>query len=492
MALIRPVAATITLASGATAGTIAGDVSIHGIQPGMVLYPGARDETLNRGAIIQTFILSGTTGATFTIEKPVKDFADAAPAFAATPFMVESGGSEAARGFARLTSAFLTLFGLQNTTATDSKTLNLDRVDDNDTYGQLLFSRAGRGWGDLIQRTVAGIERLQLRVFPAPDSPVNALDIDTTDGTSDRLVKSSDVAISGGVADIGSARTERVRVTGTDGITSLGGARNKFRVVTFASGLTLTHSPPALSLPGGVNLTVAAGDTIIAASNQGGDWSVLPIGVQTNDPRLSNERVPVNDSVSTAKLADKAVTLAKQADVATGVIMGRVAAGAGPQSALSAAQARSVIGLGGIAANQMPYGTGANAYDFAPLTAFARTLLDDANGAAMWATLGASQAFTGSMGALNLPGGVQIRWGSSVVTLNAGGAFGIIYSSAFTTATVVAVVANGDANAAGAMIVGQYTNGWPTAAGFAVQAYDYSGAPKVNATVRVNWIAVGY
>lgn len=44
----------------------------------------------------------------------------------------------------------------------------------------------------------------------------------------------------------------------------------------------------------------------------------------------------------TASLADKAVTLAKQADVATGVILGRTTAGTGVQEALTPAQARTV------------------------------------------------------------------------------------------------------------------------------------------------------
>ncbi|MBD3844878.1 hypothetical protein IED13_04155 [Bosea sp. SSUT16] len=41
---------------------------------------------------------------------------------------------------------------------------------------------------------------------------------------------------------------------------------------------------------------------------------------------------------------DKAITLAKQADVAPGVIMGRATADSGPQEALTPAQARTVIG----------------------------------------------------------------------------------------------------------------------------------------------------
>lgn len=51
----------------------------------------------------------------------------------------------------------------------------------------------------------------------------------------------------------------------------------------------------------------------------------------------------------------------------------------------------ALSGLAG-AANRLPYFSGAGAFALADLSAFARSLLDDANAAAFWATLGASSA----------------------------------------------------------------------------------------------------
>jgi hypothetical protein len=84
-----------------------------------------------------------------------------------------------------------------------------------------------------------------------------------------------DVA-SAGTTDIGAANSLNVRVTGTTTITSLGTVANGIRrYLRFAAALTLTHNATSLILPGGANITTAAGDTAIAISLGSGNWVVV-------------------------------------------------------------------------------------------------------------------------------------------------------------------------------------------------------------------------
>lgn len=81
-----------------------------------------------------------------------------------------------------------------------------------------------------------------------------------------------DVA-SAATTNIGAAASNRVRVTGTTNITSLGSiAAGACRTVTFAGALTLTHNATNLILPGGANITTAAGDVAEFESLGAGNW----------------------------------------------------------------------------------------------------------------------------------------------------------------------------------------------------------------------------
>ena len=72
---------------------------------------------------------------------------------------------------------------------------------------------------------------------------------------------------------IGAANSNRVRVTGTVTITSLGAiSAGVCRTVTFAAALVLTHNAASLILPGGANITTAAGDVAEFESLGAGNW----------------------------------------------------------------------------------------------------------------------------------------------------------------------------------------------------------------------------
>lgn len=80
-----------------------------------------------------------------------------------------------------------------------------------------------------------------------------------------------DVA-SASTCDIGAAKSEWVRITGTTTITSLGTKANRVRYVRFADALTLTHNGTSLILPNAANITTAAGDLALLKSDGSGNW----------------------------------------------------------------------------------------------------------------------------------------------------------------------------------------------------------------------------
>jgi len=73
--------------------------------------------------------------------------------------------------------------------------------------------------------------------------------------------------------DLGAQTTDNLRITGTTTITGFGTAANGVtRHLRFAGALTLTHNATSLILPGGANITTAAGDTGTAKSLGAGNW----------------------------------------------------------------------------------------------------------------------------------------------------------------------------------------------------------------------------
>lgn len=143
------------------------------------------------------------------------------------------------------------------------------------------------------------------------------------------------------------------------------------------------------------------------------------------------------------------------------------------------------------AADKLPYFSGASAASLADLTSFARTILDDATGAAMFTTMGA----TSGTGWMKLPNGRLMQWGSSTGTTDSGGNLGLSFPTAFSSGSSYNVVAwSGDsAVASGNLLLTQLRSSpWPQATGFAVSARTgNTGAAFASSAIRVDWIAIG-
>jgi microcystin-dependent protein len=85
----------------------------------------------------------------------------------------------------------------------------------------------------------------------------------------------SSAIASGGTTDLGANTGLIQEISGTTTITSLGTvSAGIWKIVRFQGALTLTHNASSLILPGGANITTAAGDIMLAYSRGSGNWTV--------------------------------------------------------------------------------------------------------------------------------------------------------------------------------------------------------------------------
>jgi hypothetical protein len=86
----------------------------------------------------------------------------------------------------------------------------------------------------------------------------------------------TDTIASATTTDIGASDSNYISITGTTTITGLGTiAAGALRYVTFAGALTFTHNATSLILPGGANITTAAGDSAVLVSLGSGNWKCV-------------------------------------------------------------------------------------------------------------------------------------------------------------------------------------------------------------------------
>lgn len=133
------------------------------------------------------------------------------------------------------------------------------------------------GAKNIYKKTAAGVVALV-----GGEMIANQIVTATYDGTQFVLestpenTKGADIA-SAATVDLGAATGSYVSISGSTGpITSFGTiAAGVTRFVTFASTPTITHNATSLILPGGADITAAAGDSLAAVSLGSGNWRVL-------------------------------------------------------------------------------------------------------------------------------------------------------------------------------------------------------------------------
>ncbi|WP_208851949.1 hypothetical protein [Brucella pseudintermedia] len=153
------------------------------------------------------------------------------------------------------------------------------------------------------------------------------------------------------------------------------------------------------------------------------------------------------------------------------------------------AAATALLNLSGTAAaDQLPYLTGANGAGLTALTSFARTILDDATGAAVWATLGSSGSWSEN-GYRRLPDGTMIQWGRRY---NVTGDFDVTLPIAFPSAHYISV-ATVEMGTYRADFTGCQVGNVTNLAAFSVYVRRISttGAVTVPGDPTVSWISIG-
>lgn len=155
------------------------------------------------------------------------------------------------------------------------------------------------------------------------------------------------------------------------------------------------------------------------------------------------------------------------------------------RSNISAQQAGAILEAlrlaSGPAADQLPYMTSSTAAAFTALSSFARTVLDDTTGNAMWATITGRAASASNPGYIPLPNGLLLQFGNQSLTATSG-VCTVTYPTAFTT-FAIPVFVNGDTNSYG------YTpQGFRSGATGQFTTYFPGGT---SAGVRICWIAIG-
>jgi hypothetical protein len=117
------------------------------------------------------------------------------------------------------------------------------------------------------------------------------------------------------------------------------------------------------------------------------------------------------------------------------------------------------------------------------------TLLNDADAAAAFATLGGSSG----PGWVRLPGGLLVQWGTSVQVTSSGGGLQINLPTAYQSATSYSIMIQQWRNSTVTLTPQLYEVGFPTASAFFMvikQTY-LQNQPYASSTAQVSWITVG-
>ena len=151
------------------------------------------------------------------------------------------------------------------------------------------------------------------------------------------------------------------------------------------------------------------------------------------------------------------------------------------------AAAIALLNLSGTAeADRLPYLTGDSSANLTVLSSFARTILDDTTGAAMWATMGGLRGTASNNIYWKTPGGQLTIAGTTAGTTDANAALTAVFPVAFANANYQIVAIGGE------ITIPTYNVLWDRAPGAcSFQVYNTGGNPRISGAARINYIAIG-
>ncbi|WP_132256529.1 hypothetical protein [Methylobacterium segetis] len=278
MSLYYSSTGTASVAANSNLVTVAG-LDLTTVQPGMTIHFGSRNKLVGDGYLIasKTRNSDPTTGGTITLVDPVPS------ALTTVAFIINTqsyNGTQDAFGaaeFVQLAVALTRLTGPATTLYTGSKQLSLDKKSST-AVGRVLHAIDGRNWFAATQKpsTIAGqtVESYVIEAYPDGTTAVDAIRVNANNGAVDARIEEGAITAAA-TTDIGSLNTHLVNITGSGvAITSFGSRAYCDRRGRFSGACTLTHNATSLILPGGKNITTAAGDTFEATSDSAGNWTV--------------------------------------------------------------------------------------------------------------------------------------------------------------------------------------------------------------------------
>lgn len=106
---------------------------------------------------------------------------------------------------------------------------------------------------------------------------------------------------SAATVDLGAINTRSVLITGAATITSFGTGKLCEYLIRFNGALTLTHNATSLILPGGANITTAAGDTCMATSDTSGNWRIWHYQRASGKAVVGPASTDISDSTATGR-----------------------------------------------------------------------------------------------------------------------------------------------------------------------------------------------